>query len=47
MLFYYYTQGEVSSSKQNDTQNRNNQKQYDKPFLDMSLVDASEVGAGI
>ena len=31
------------SSVQNKTQNRNSEKQYDKPFLDMSLVDASEV----
>lgn len=49
LYFYYYTKDEMSSSEQkfNDTQNRNNQKQYDKPFLDMSLVDASEVSAGV
>lgn len=34
------------SSEQNDTQNKNSEKQYDKPFLDMSLVDSSEVSAG-
>ena len=33
----------MSSSDQNNTQKRNSEKQYDTPFLDMSLVDASEV----
>ena len=48
MAYYvhqYYTQDEVSSSEQNEGQNKNSEKQYDKPFLDMLLVDASEVSA--
>ena len=34
-------------SEQSDTQNENTLKQYDQPFLDMSLVDASEVSTSM